>query len=263
MELNEKIFCTPQASFLLNFDPRAKILATLFLSLAVVFSVRLSFSAVLLALAFVLAFFCSVNFPRLFKMLLTVNLFLIFTWLTLPFSFSEINGNIHLFSSLYLDLNGFYFCLLTTLKVNATAVFLFVFTQGLDSATLASALQSLRVSPKLCTVFVMMCRHVIILIEEFICSLRALRLRTKHDSLSLTFVKRIKRNLKTYAFFIGSVLVQSANRAEKVRFAMLTRGYTYIFNPYLKLNWGIKESCLVVGSLIPFLSIIYLNVANS
>ena len=262
--LDAKLLNTPQKTALSGLrslsllDPRAKLIGAILLGLAVLASPNLIVVGFLLALALFSTLFAGLKFKALFYALVPINFFLLFTWLTLPFSFHSLGEQrTVLFSGFYLDHAGLRFCFLSTLKTNATAIFLFSLCHGLSPATLGSALQALKVPNKLCTLFIMMCRHIFILIEEFQNSLRALRLRSSN----LISKNKISYSLKIYAFFMASVLIHAADRAEKVRLAMLCKGYTHIFQPNLELKWQRPENNLIISCVFILISSILISLA--
>ena len=248
-----------------NTDPRAKLLAALLLGLGAIVCGTWPTALGFLLLALALTCLLGPGLRALGRVLLPINFFLLFTWLTLPFTFTAMPGDLQstglpgltipLFWGLHLYQPGLMFCVLSTLKTNAAAIFLLSLTYGLNPARLGDALRALGLPAKLCTLFIMTCRHIFILKEEFQVSLRALRLRPK--------AKGVFRNLKLYAFFMGSVLIHAANRAEKVRLAMLCKGCVNLSLPEMhrhSLVWSWRDSVVLLLSALPLIAILLITV---
>lgn len=245
-------------------DPRAKLLAAVLLGLGAIVCHAWLPALGFLLLALTLNYACGPGLRVLKQALVPINFFLLFTWLTLPFTFAAASGDVQadgisvlttpLFWGLYLYQPGLMFCVLSTLKANAAAIFLLSLTHGMNPARLGETLRSLGLPDKLCTLFIMTCRHIFILKEEFQVSLRALRLRPKFGGAF--------RNLKIYAFFMGSVLIHAASRAEKVRLAMLCKGCVSLSHPGMsqdKLIWDWRDSLVLLLSSLPLLVILLIR----
>lgn len=245
-------------------DPRARLLAAILLGAGAIVCHAWPTALGFLLLALFLNQVLGPGLRVLSRALLPINFFLLFTWLTLPFTFNAGSGELRdvgaqittipLFWGLHLYQPGLMFCVLSTLKANAAAIFLLSLTHGLNITRLGDALLDLGAPAKLCTLFVMTCRHIFILKEEFQASLRALRLRPKAGGIS--------GNLKLYAFFMGSVLIHAAGRAEKVRLAMLCKGCVTLSLPARLREtpgWSRRDSAVLFLSALPLIILLLLN----
>jgi cobalt/nickel transport system permease protein len=145
-----------------------------------------------------------------------VNLFIALFWLTLPFSLP--GETVFSLGPLHAGREGFLLALRITLKCNAI---LLAVTALLGTSTvfaLVHALRHLALPEKLVHMFFFAFRYFQIIHSEF------LRLREAMQARCFTPGTNL-HSYKSYAQLMGILLVRSLDRAERVREAMLCRGY--------------------------------------
>ena len=153
---------------------------------------------------------------RLCARLAMVNLFLVLLWLTLPFSVP--GETLSSLGPLRASREGVLLALRITFKCNAI---LLVVTALLGTSTvfaLAHALRRLALPEKLALLFFFTFRYFQILHGEYLRLRDAMRARCFAPGVNL-------HSYTSYAQLMGMLLVRSLDRAERVREAMLCRGY--------------------------------------
>ena len=145
-----------------------------------------------------------------------VNLFIALLWLTLPFSLP--GERVYSIGPLYASREGLLLALRITLKCNAI---LLAVTALLGTSTvfaLVHALRRLALPEKLAQLFFFTFRYFQILHAEYLRLREAMRARCFAPGVNL-------HSYKSYAQLMGALLVRGLDRAERVREAMLCRGY--------------------------------------
>lgn len=200
-----------------RLDPRIKLPAALLWSCLIATAGRLAMPVC--ALGCGLALVCLARLParELGIRFAIANSFIALLWLTLPFS---LPGDETLFSigPLRAGQEGLLLALRVTLKCNAI---LLAVTALLGTSTifaLTHAMRRLGMPEKLAQIFFFAFRYFQTMHAEYLRLREAMRARGF----------RARTSLHTYrscAHLMGMLLVRSLNRAERVREAMLCRGY--------------------------------------
>jgi cobalt/nickel transport system permease protein len=209
---------TDSKAFLTRVDPRVKIIATLIWSILAASLENLAAAGLALGGALLALPFASWSFRNLAKRLSTINFFFLFMWLTLPFSFSTPGQALGAIGPLKVTLEGLTLAALLTLKGNAIVIAVIAVLGSSPLYVLAAASRSLRCPEKLVNLFLLAVRYLQIMFMEYARLRKAMRARG--------FKLNFSRNaLNGAVFLIGSLLVRSFDRAERVHKAMISRGY--------------------------------------
>jgi cobalt/nickel transport system permease protein len=217
-------------SLLHRLDPRVKLLAALFWSCLIATSDRLPLSAWALGCSLALAAMARLSVRKLCARFMFVNIFIALFWLTLPFSLP--GESVWSLGPLHASREGLLYALRITLKCNAI---LLAVTALLGSSTvfaLVHALRHLALPEKLVHMFFFTFRYFQIIHSEYLRLREAMRVRCFTPGTNL-------RSYRSYAQLLGILLVRSLDRAERVREAMLCRGYAgklWVFD-----HFSIKE----------------------
>ncbi|MCW8796097.1 MAG: cobalt ECF transporter T component CbiQ [Chlorobium sp.] len=199
-----------------TLDPRVKLLAYLPVTILTALSDDLRQASVALAGGIVLAGIAGFYTRLLLKRLAVVNVFLIFLWLTLPFSVS--GEPLWHIGTLALSKNGVSLCLLITIKANAIALFTVSLPGTSTIASLSHAMLHLRVPKKLVTMFYFFYRYIGVIANEYENMLRMLHARGFRPDTSM-------HTVRIYAYFTGMLFIKSYERSERVYNALLMRGF--------------------------------------
>ena len=221
-----------------GLDPRACLLCAFGLSVGVslasdTYAALLWLGAGLVALALALPGSHRGTSPalraRLWPALLSVNLFMLAVWATLPLSLPWPEAAA--------------LATLLTLKANAALTLLLALCGGLSLPAAAAGLRGLGLPSALVALFLLTCRQLHSLQHELRVSLQALRLRVPSP--------RPRQALYLYACLVASVLVRAADQAALLRMVLASKGLTPTDMGralpealHGRLHWAWRESAL-------------------
>lgn len=238
-----------------RMDPRSRLLCAGILTVGAVLSDSLTLNLAWYGLSVVLLTLSGVAWRQTRTALVSVNLFMLFIWLTLPLTmpgtFSTLTPDWMSGLGLSLSEEGLRLAMQLTLKANTSMLFLLAFCGTLDLNAFGSALQGLGVPAMFVTLFILVCRHLFCLRDEFRLSLQALRLRASEA--------RGLQAMSLYACLVGSVLVRSADRAEMVRMALLCKPGPLLYTSALRLHWTWKDTSVCGFSVALCLCVLLLG----
>lgn len=190
-----------------QLDPRTLLAAAMGAAFCFSFVRGVAPACLCLAAALLLAIARRLPARPLLKRLAAANLFILFLWLTVPFSMPE---------------GGARLALLVTLKCNAILLSFSALAHGISPPRVGCALERLRLPPKLVFLFLFTCRYIHVVGDEWRRLWTAAKLRG--------FIPR--NSLHTYRT-IGSMLglsfVSAVDRSKRVYEAMLLRGFAGSF----------------------------------
>ena len=220
------------SSLLHRLDARVKIICAIGWSFLL--SSLTSIQAALVALAVSLVLILIARWPwrNLVKRLAVVNIFILFMWLTLPFSFSSPGQVVGTLGPLDITREGLDLAILLTIKSNAIVIAMMALLSTSPLFILAVAGRRLHFPEKLVNLFLLTTRYCYVMFQEYQRLRIAMRARA--------FEARLNKNtINGLANLVGSLLVRSFDRADRVHRAMLCRGYTgtiwvkaeFSFNP--------------------------------
>ena len=228
---------THSSSLARRFDPRGKIVAAVLFSVAAALVQDLTAAGFALAAAITLAVFLRIPFRLLSRRLWQANLFVLFLWVILPFS---ISGKVlAAYGPLAITLEGIRLAGLITLKSNAIILVFLSLVVTSPIFVIGHALGSLGIPDKLVHLLLFTYRYLHVMEQEYrrlrdAVTVRAFRPRTSLHS------------YKTYSYFLGMLLVRSFSRAERVRQAMLCRGFVGRFYSLQSFRYTIADGLLVL-----------------
>jgi cobalt/nickel transport system permease protein len=182
--------------------------------------------------------------PSFYKRLFLVNSFLIFIWLILPFSFSVAGSSLYDIGPFTITREGLQISLTISLKAIAITMGALVILSSSSLNELVAASRSLGCPEKVMSFILLMTRYISVVSHEYKHLRDAMRIRG--------FKARCnKHSLKSIGNLCGMLLVLGVERAERVRAAMLCRGYKGHF-------WISYTHRLQVGDLFFVLLIVLL-----
>ena len=225
-----------------RLDPRVKLPAALLWSCLIATSDRLSLPAWALGCSLALTAAAGLPVRKLCARFAFVNMFIALFWLTLPFSLP--GENVLSLGPLHASREGFLHALRITLKCNAVLLAVTVLLGTSTVFALAHALRHLALPEKLVQMFFFTFRYFQTIHSEYLRLREAMRARCFTPGANL-------HSYRSYAQLMGILLVRSLNRAERVREAMLCRGYAGKFRGFN--HFSIKRQDIIFS--IVFLSI--------
>jgi cobalt/nickel transport system permease protein len=172
-----------------------------------------------LTVSVVMAAFARLDRRALFNRLKIINVFVLFLWVVIPFSYLGDTGRVVFrMGPLAATHEGFLFVLLITMKTNAVALATISLLGTSEVFSLAHALVHLRVPKKLVYLFFFFYRYISVMHEEYLRLRRAMTLRSFKPGTNI-------HTYRSYAYLIGMLLVRSFERSERIYRAMLARGF--------------------------------------
>ncbi|MBW1997133.1 MAG: cobalt ECF transporter T component CbiQ [Deltaproteobacteria bacterium] len=236
----EEVF-TEGNSLIHRLDPRVKVVVATLLSIVV--AVSESFEALVpaMGMSLLLVAFARINPRELIKRVLIVNGFILFLWLFLPFS---MNGRV-VFSigPLAASSEGIWYSTLITLKSNIILLTLMSLIATSSVFSLGRALDRLFLPSKLVILIFFTYRYIHVIYQEYLRLLNAIKIRGFRPANNL-------HTYKTYAYLVGMVLVKSHDRGERVKAAMVCRGFKGKFYDLGEFYFGWKDILVMVLMLL-------------
>ncbi len=200
-------------------DPRGKLLAAMVFSVAVAVLDTIPCAAAALAVGVGLAAAARLPLRPLVHRLLQVNLFIAMLWMVVPLWPPR---TLEIMGFLWVNQTAFPRLLLITLKCNAIVLAVISLLSTSTLFALTHAMAHLAVPSKLVQLFFFSWRYIHLLEEEWGRMSRAARLRGFKPRTNL-------HTYRTYAALLGSLLVKSYDRGERVYWAMRLRGFESTF----------------------------------
>ncbi len=238
-------------SFFHRLDPRVKFITTIpyIFVIAVMKGINGPLSALIISL-FMIAV-SRISLKKLLGRLMVVNVFILFLWVFLPFSFPG-EAVFHI-GSLRATYEGLLYVLSITLKANAIVLATIALLGTSEVFSLAHALVHLKLPDKLIYLFFFFYRYISVLHEEYTRLRNAIVIRCFRPKTNM-------HTYKTYAYLVGMLLVKSYDRSQKIYNAMLCRGYTGRF-PIIS-HFTLKRTDLFFGIFMGLITIILAIIAK-
>jgi cobalt/nickel transport system permease protein len=216
-------------SFLHRLDPRIRLVAALIYSCTV--AVCRSFPALWAAwgISIAMVVLSRIGIVEVFKRLLVVNGLVAFIWAVIPFTFP--GEALFRIGPLSAAREGVELAAQITLKSNAIVLAFMAMVATMPFATAGHALHRLRVPDKIVHLLLMTYRYIFVLEQEYLRLARAAAIRGFRPGTNL-------HTYRTYAYLVGMLLVKAMDRADRVRWAMLCRGFKRTFHSLQEFRTG-------------------------
>lgn len=231
-----------------SWDPRVKIISISVLILSVVLLKDLRVAFLGLGLAITLVFLSKIPFSFVFVHLRWVLFFIValFVILSLTVPGSTLVG----LSFLGVSREGFELSLLISLRAISAVLLIFPMLGTTRFDLSLKALQKIKVPDKLIQLLMFTYRYIFLFLDE--------QKRIFTAATSRGWVRKTNLStLKTMGNLVGMLLVRSFDRTERIRDAMLSRGYSGRLKTLddLTLCWKdfFKGVLVVTGALMPHL----------
>lgn len=218
-----------------RLDPRAKMIIALAFSIVVATSHRFValMPAILVSVFF--AFLARLPIKKVCSRLLMVNGLILLLWFFLPFTFGSTES--FAIGPLSAKREGIIYATQITLKSNAIVLSLMALVATMSIFTMGRAMRHLHVPTKIVHLFFFTYRYIHVIHTEYQRLIKAIKIRGFHPRTNL-------HTYRTYAYLVGMVIVKSHDRAQRVRAAMLCRGFSGRF--YDLSDFSFKASDLVI-----------------
>ena len=204
-------------SVLHELDCRAKLVSATVLVVVLALSQNFYTAASGLILGLILVGVARLGFRDVLLRLLLVNGFVAFLWITLPLTYP--GSPIASIGPVSLSSEGVLLAALITLKANTIVLLLIALVSTSSVADIGHGLDRLGLPSKLCLLLLFSYRYIFVISEEYHRLVRAAKLRGFRPSTN-------QHTLRTTGYLFGMTLMKSWHRAERVRQAMLLRGFS-------------------------------------
>ncbi len=199
-----------------RLDPRVRLISAAGFSIVAALCRGFPALSAALVISTVLAVLAQLPFKAVLRRLLVVNGLVAFIWAVIPFTFpGEALFRIGPFGAAR---EGVELAARITLKSNAIVLAFMALVATMPLATAGHAMHRLRVPDKIVHLLMMTCRYIFVLEQEYHRLVRAARIRGFRPGTNL-------HTYRTYAYLVGMLLVRAAERAERVHWAMICRGF--------------------------------------
>lgn len=203
-------------SFIHRLDPRVKIVVVFLFSVVVAVSTRFVVLVSALAMGVCVTWLAGLPTKELLRRLVPINIFIIFLWFFLPFTFE--GKPLFSVGPLVGTHEGVLYATQITIKSNAIVVVLIALVSSTPILTLGHAMHELRVPKKIVHLFFFTYRYVHVIYREYFRLVNAMKIRGFRPGTNI-------HTYKTLAYLVGMLLVRSCDRAQRVHRAMLCRGF--------------------------------------
>ena len=226
-------------SIIHRLDPRVKTIVAGSFSLVVAVSDRFValIPAFLLALSFI--FLARIPLKKVLSRLLIVNGLILLLWFFIPFTME--GKRLFKLGPLIATSEGITYSALITIKSNAIILSLIALLATMSIFTMGRAMRHLHVPAKIVHLLFFTYRYIHVIYMEYQRLIKAIKIRGFHPGTSM-------HTYRTYAYLVGMLLVKSHARAERVRAAMLCRGFRGRF--YDLMEFSFKTSDLLIMTLM-------------
>ena len=224
-----------------RLDPRVRSIVAATFSIVVAVSDR--FMALIPALIVSLVFItlARLSIQKVFSRLIIVNGFILFLWFMLPFTTD--GSPLFSFGPLTTTKTGIHAAILITLKSNTIILALVALTATMSVFTMGRALGDLHVPSKIVHLIFLTYRYIHVIHLEYHRLVTALKIRGFHPRNNI-------HTYRTYAYLVGMLLVKSSDRAERVRAAMLCRGFQGKFYDLKDFELNVSDFVILVLMLM-------------
>ena len=236
-----------------NADPAVRVILAMAFALVLSLMQGLCTSLAGLGISLVLALLLAPNLRRLCQNLLVANFFVLFVWLTVPWTMP--GTALWNPGPVCFTYEGVELSLRVTIKCNAILLSFLTFMADMEPAGLGCALERLHVPAKLVFLILLTARYVHVIGDEW--------KRLKTAAALRGFVPGSNMHTyKTLASMLGLTLVNSMDRAQRVYEAMLLRGFAGHFHMLEESRPRGADRVLVLVCLIVLLALLLADTAR-
>lgn len=199
-----------------SLDARTRLLGVVIFSVVVAFLRTPSALGLALGLSMVFVLLAQPQAPILMRRLFAFNLFLAFLWLFIPWGIpgEEVFG----IGSLAVTREGVSYMVAMTLRANALMLALVAFMATTTITAMTHAMSALKVPDKITYLFFLTYRYIGEISSEYTRLVNAMKVRCFRPSTGI-------HTYRSYAYLVGMLLVNSFERSQRIRAAMLCRGF--------------------------------------
>ena len=228
-------------SLIHRLDPRIRWIVAATFSVVVAVADRFMALIPALIISLIFIFLAKLSIQKVLARLLIVNGFILFLWFMLPFTTD--GSPVFSFGPLTATKEGIHLAILITLKSNTIILALLALTATMSVFTMGRALGDLHVPSKIVYLLFLTYRYVHVIHLEYRRLVNTLKIRGFRPRNNL-------HTYRTYAYLVGMLLVKSSDRAERVRAAMLCRGFQGKFYDLRDFDLNVSDVVMLVLMLM-------------
>ena len=199
-----------------GLDPRVRIAAAFAFSIMVAVCDRFAALVVAVGVSVVLILAARLPLNKVLRRLIIVNGLIVFLWVFLPFTFQ--GTPLFTLGPLTATREGIAYAAVITLKSNAIIIALMALVATMPIFTIGRAMRHLGVPSMMAYLFLFTYRYIHVINAEYQRLVRAIKIRGFRPASNM-------HTYRTYAYLVGMILVKSHDRSQRVRAAMLCRGF--------------------------------------
>ena len=200
-----------------RLDPRIKLVLAFLFSTVVAVSSRWTTFILGVGLAFLLVMMAGLSLKKVFLRLTMVNGFILFLWVFLPFTVS--GADLWTLGPFVATREGTLLTGLITVRSNVIVLVFMSLVSTTPVFDVGHAMNELGVPEKIVQLFFFTSRYIHVIHEEYERLVKAMKMRGFRRKTSL-------HTYRAYGYLVGMLLVRSYERAERVKEAMLCRGFS-------------------------------------
>lgn len=228
-------------SMIHRLDPRAKVVVTVCFSVVVALCDRFEATVPALISSLFLVLLAGLPLRKVFLRLLAVNSLIVLLWVFLPFTFrGEVLFRLGPLSA---SKEGVLHATLISLKANAIILVLVSLVSTMSVFDMGRAMRRLRIPTKIVHLFLFAYRYVHVIYMEYQRIMKAIKIRGFQPKTDM-------HTYRTYAYLLGMLFIKSYDRAERVRSAMLCRGFSGRFYDLGEFIFTVSDWVLTVLMLL-------------
>ena len=222
-----------------GLDPRVRIAAAFAFSIMVAVCDRFAALVVAVGVSVVLILAARLPLNKVLRRLIIVNGLIVFLWVFLPFTFQ--GTPLFTLGPLTATREGIAYAAVITLKSNAIIIALMALVATMPIFTIGRAMRHLGVPSMMAYLFLFTYRYIHVIYAEYQRLMRAIKIRGFRPASNM-------HTYRTYAYLVGMILVKSHDRSQRVRAAMLCRGFQGRF--FDLSHFAFRPSDLVMALLM-------------
>ncbi len=220
-----------------RLDPRARIIVAAVFSIVVATSDRFAALVPAMMVAVCFIFVAGLPLKKVSLRLLMVNGLMLLLWLSVPFTFD--GAPLFSVGPLTATREGVLYATILTIKSNAIIMALMALVATMPVFTLGRALGYLRVPDKIVHLLSFAYRYIHVIHREYGRLMSAIRIRGFSPGNNI-------HTYKTYAYVVGMLLLKSHERAQRVRAALLCRGFRGKFYDLSEFSFRTSDWVIMV-----------------
>ncbi len=238
-------------SVLTRIDPRVKVIAVLAYSVVVALLTHVPSIILALICSVISVLISGISWRNFFRRLAVVNLFMFLLWLFLPITIPGKTA----FSlwGITASHEGVVYAGLLTLRSNAIILMMMALGASTPVTSIVRVLSWMKLPDRLVYLFFFTYRYAHEIAKEHNRIHQAMRIRCFSPGTNI-------HTYRSYAYLVGMLLINGYERGNRVRSAMLCRGFNGTFHHLGTDHFHMHDAAAAVAALCCLIGMVVLNV---